>query len=82
MTIPWNKGLSVNSDERIRNYGKKISKSLKGKPKQKMSEEQKQKISISMKKAQKEGRAWNIGKSRWNNKPSYAENFFYKNNQK
>lgn len=36
----------------------------------------KEKISQSMKKAHKEGRAWNIGKSRWNNLPSYPETFF------
>ena len=29
-----------------------------------------------MKKAHQEGRAWNIGKSRWNNSPSYPEMFF------
>lgn len=29
-----------------------------------------------MKKAHKENRAWNIGKSRWNNKSSYPEEFF------
>ena len=34
------------------------------------------KISVSMKKAHLEGRAWNIGKSRWNNEPSYPEKFF------
>jgi very-short-patch-repair endonuclease len=34
------------------------------------------KISDSMKLAHKENRAWNIGKSRWNNKPSYPEIFF------
>lgn len=34
------------------------------------------KISESMKKAHLEGRAWNIGKSRWNNEPSYPERFF------
>jgi very-short-patch-repair endonuclease len=34
------------------------------------------KISESMKIAHKEKRAWNIGKSRWNNKPSYPEIFF------
>ena len=34
------------------------------------------KISESMKKAHKEGKAWNIGKSRWNNEPSYPEKFF------
>jgi very-short-patch-repair endonuclease len=34
------------------------------------------KISESMKTAHKEGRAWNIGKSRWNNEPSWPEQFF------
>lgn len=28
--------------------------------------------------AHAEGRAWNIGKSRWNNEPSYPEKFFAK----
>lgn len=40
------------------------------------SEESKNKISNSMKQAHKEQRAWNIGKSRWNNKMSYPEEFF------
>lgn len=40
------------------------------------SSEVKNKISVSMKKAHEEGRAWNIGKSRWNNCPSYPEIFF------
>ena len=35
-------------------------------------------ISASMKIAHREGRAWNIGKSRWNNEPSYPEAFFIK----
>lgn len=39
---------------------------------------QKENISKAMKVAHKEGRAWNIGKSRWNNKPSYPETFFMK----
>ncbi len=34
------------------------------------------KISDSLKIAHKEKRAWNIGKSRWNNEPSYPEKFF------
>lgn len=29
-----------------------------------------------MKKAHAEGKAWNIGQSRWNNEPSYPEAFF------
>jgi len=40
------------------------------------SEDTKAKISESMIKAHAEGRAWNIGKSRWNSKPSYPETFF------
>lgn len=36
------------------------------------------KVSESMKKAHAEGRAWNIGKSRWNNERSYPEKFFIK----
>ena len=42
------------------------------------SDEINKKISDGMKKAHKEGRAWNIGKSRWNNEPSYPESFFMK----
>lgn len=38
----------------------------------------KENISNGMKKAHSEGRAWNIGKSRWNNEPSYPEKFFMK----
>lgn len=44
----------------------------------KMSSEAINKISASMKKAHLEGRAWNIGKSRWNNEKSYPEIFFEK----
>ena len=39
-------------------------------------EEMRIRISESMKKAHEEGRAWNIGKSRWNNEPSYLEKWF------
>lgn len=38
----------------------------------------KQKISAGMKKAHAEGRAHNIGSSRWNSEPSYPEQFFSK----
>lgn len=47
--------------------------SWKGK---KHTEEQKRKISESMKKAHSEGRAHNIGECRWNNEPSYPERWF------
>lgn len=42
----------------------------------KMTDEVKAKISQSMKTAHEEGRAWNIGMSRWNNEPSYPEKWF------
>ena len=42
------------------------------------SEESKKNLSERMKLAHKEGRAWNIGMSRWNNEPSYPETFFMK----
>ncbi len=53
----------------------KISDSLSGIP---LKESCKKKISESMIKAHKSGKAWNIGKSRWNNKKSYPEIFFTK----
>lgn len=40
------------------------------------SEEQRKRISESMKKAHAEGRAHNIGECRWNNEPSYPEKWF------
>ena len=52
---------------------RKMSESCKGRL---HSKEIKNKISESMKAAHLEKRAWNIGKSRWNNKPSYPELFF------
>lgn len=51
----------------------KISKMKQGR---KMSKEVREKVSNSMKIAHKEKRAWNIGKSRWNNSPSHPESFF------
>lgn len=50
-----------------------ISQKAKGR---KLSINAKEKVSEGMKKAHSEGRAWNIGKSRWNNQPSYPEKFF------
>lgn len=51
----------------------KISAKLRG---TKLSQEAKINVSKGMKLAHAEGRAWNIGKSRWNNEPSYPEKFF------
>ena len=55
-----------------------ISKTSKNSIGKKLSEEHKLNVSNGMKKAHKEKRAWNIGKSRWNNKKSYPEEFFEK----
>lgn len=80
----WNKGLTKETHKSLKKAGETYKKHLKegkiviyqaGKP---IEEEVKKKISTSMIKAHKEGRAWNIGKSRWNNKPSYPEEFFIK----
>jgi len=78
MQIPWNKGLKKETDDRVNNYSKKISKSLTGKTRKSLTEETRKNLSIKLKLAHKEGRAWNIGMSRWNNKPSYPESFFMK----
>ena len=43
-----------------------------------LSKETRNSISKSMKKAHAEGRAHNIGESRWNNEPSYPEQWFMK----
>lgn len=75
--LSWNSGLDI-SDPRIANVGKAISLATKGKTGYLPSLDQKLKTSQSMKKAHSEGRAWNIGKSRWNNKKSYPEEFFTK----
>ena len=76
--IPWNKGLSKKTDDRIKNYSFKISRSLIGKKRRNLTDKEKENLSIKMKIAHKEGRAWNIGKSRWHNEASYPENFFIK----
>lgn len=74
----WNKGLTKDDHPSILQSISKVSKALKGITRNPLSEEHKRKISNSMKKAHKERRAWNIGKSRWNNEPSYPEAFFMK----
>ena len=75
--VPWNKGLDV-SDPRVAKNGEKLSLKLKGRLGRKPTEEERSKISESMKLAHSEGRAWNIGRSRWNNDPSFPESFFMK----
>lgn len=81
---PWNTGLSKVTDERVKKSSEKLNEGYKsGRLKGSFvgkthSKETKIKLSNSLKKAHKENRAWNIGKSRWNNKPSYPESFFMK----
>lgn len=72
----WNRGLTKETDERVAKTGLAVSKTTKGKPGKSPSKETRIKVSLKMKKAHLEGRAWNIGKSRWNNQPSYPEKFF------
>lgn len=74
----WNKGLTKDTDDRIKRAAANTSKALKGKPGFKPSDEHRAKTSVAMKKAHAEGRAHNIGSSRWNNEPSYPEKFFMK----
>jgi very-short-patch-repair endonuclease len=64
-----------NSNPNAKSTHIKVGKGRKGSV---MSDEAVKKISASMKKAHSEGRAWNIGKSRWNNEKSYPEKFFQK----
>ena len=73
----WNRGKTKETDASVA----KISKSNTGKsyPNRKETEVAvKQQISTSMKQAHADGRAHNIGSSRWNNEPSYPETFFAK----
>jgi very-short-patch-repair endonuclease len=76
--IPWNKGLTNETDERVKRGSSRMSFALTGKKREALSIEHKKHISDGMKRAQKEGKAWNIGMSRWNNQPSYPEIFFMK----
>lgn len=80
----WNKGLTKETDPRVKKCGETFSKKFKEglivlpnlhKP---IPDDIKKRISESMKKAHAEGRAHNIGSCRWNNKPSYPESFFMK----
>lgn len=80
---PWNKGLTSETDPRVRDWGKRMSQSFKDGTLTpvwlgKHHSSDTKKISDSMKKAHSEGRAHNIGECRWNNEPSYPEKFFMK----
>ncbi|MBR5939593.1 DUF559 domain-containing protein [Candidatus Saccharibacteria bacterium] len=76
---PWNAGLTKESDERLRQKSERIRERYKNNELvpswsgRKHTEESKQRISESMKLAQKEGRAHNIGECRWNNEHSWPE---------
>ena len=58
------------------NYSERIRKTSEALLGRKISAKSKTAISEGMKLAHKEGRAWNIRKSRWNNNSSYPEIFF------
>ena len=82
--VSWNKGKTKETDERIKRSAETYKQSYKNgnfaiwcKDKH-LPDDVKKRISESMKKAHKEGRAWNIGMSRWNNEKSYPEKFFTK----
>lgn len=72
----WNKGLTKDTDIRVKRNSESLSLSMKGKPRNKLSDETRKKISKSMKLAHKEGRAHNINECRVKCEPSYPEKFF------
>lgn len=80
--IVWNKGLTKETCDSIAKGVKTSSDRYKnGEIKvwcagQQLSDKHRQAISEGMKKAHKEERAHNIGESRWNNEPSYPEQWF------
>lgn len=80
----WNKGLTEETDDRVKQSRNTWRENLslgKFKPVHQdkhLSKDHKQAISNSMKLAHKEGRAHNIGESRWNNEHSYPEKWLIK----
>lgn len=56
----------------------KMAQSARGDKNPAKRQDVREKISSSMKKAHAEGRAHNIGECRWNNEPSYPEQWFMK----
>ena len=75
---PLSLGGHVSSCKLNPNFEKRMKKMSLAGIGRKIDKSTKIRISISMKKAHAEGRAHNIGSSRWNNKPSYPESFFKK----
>lgn len=75
--VTWNKGLTKLTNSSIAECAAKLSGKTYTNRKL-PSAELKIRISESMKKAHADGRAHNIGSSRWNNEPSYPEKFFAK----
>lgn len=61
--VSWNKGLTKETDERIRKISLKCSKTLKGRSTHKQSEESRKKISETMKKNPNAG-GYRIGSGR------------------
>lgn len=59
--IPWNKGATKETDERVAQQAAKSSKSLSGKPGRKHTEEEKKKLSENAKKSGLGGFAWRRG---------------------
>jgi len=74
----WQLGAHITNCKLNPNHDKIQKKRIVSRTGLEVSDETKLKISKSLKLAHKENRAWNIGKSRWNNKPSYPEIFFAK----
>lgn len=71
----WNKDLTKETNEVVRIMAENTSKSIRGVKRKPLTENHRRKIANKMSIAHAEGRAWNIGKSRWNNEPSYPEKF-------
>lgn len=80
----WNKGLTKETDKRVKSISEKVKIAHKEgrlnswNPRKDipLSKNHKKNVSIGMKKAHEEGRAWNIGMNSWNGENSYPEKFF------
>jgi very-short-patch-repair endonuclease len=72
----WNRGLTNETDLRVKRISEKAGKTNLGRKGKPLTEKQKSNLSIIMKERHSKGLAHNIGESRWNNQPSYPEQFF------